>query len=188
MLVGMPEAIRGVQFLRSADENSTGAAFCATNAHVEVHVLSSRALAAASFVLWAGCTSPADIGEACVDTADCMADLTCADNPSATDPLVCMEACDPRATWICEGGLACLALAGATDRGVCYLGGALAAGDSCLDRGLECEPGAVCITFDEGARAECRKACRVEASDCADGETCEVLMADRGAGFCEPAP
>src|SRR5690606_27905438 len=102
---------------------------------------SHRALAFALFTLLAGCTTAADVGEACVDSGDCLADLACAERTGPGEPQVCMVRCDPATTWICEGGLFCQTLAGAADRGVCYLGGSLTAGSSCLDRGLDCTSG-----------------------------------------------
>jgi len=146
-----------------------------------------RALALVLFALLAGCTTAADVGEACVDSGDCLADLACAERTGPGEPQVCMERCDPAMTWLCEGGLYCQPLAGASDRGVCYLGGTLTAGSSCLDRGLDCTSGTVCVVFEDGVRHECMEACRIGGTDCADGETCRPLDTTRNGGFCEPA-
>jgi hypothetical protein len=143
----------------------------------------------ALLALLAGCTSPADEGEPCVDTSDCRGNLACFEHVGAEEPKVCMEICDASTTWICESGLVCLPLT--AGRGACYLGGTLPVGSSCLDRGLECEPGAVCVNFDDGdeERAQCFKACRPDAADCGADETCTLLAMEGtlARGFCEPA-
>lgn len=143
-----------------------------------------RALALALLVT--GCTTAADVGEACIDSSDCMADLACTERTGPGEPLVCMERCDPATTWLCEDGLFCQTLAAAAGRGVCYLGGSLSAGASCLDRGLDCTSGTICVVFEDGVRHECMKACRVDGSDCAGGETCTPLDTTRNGGFCQP--
>lgn len=185
---GMPEPIRGVQFLRNA-RGSTDGGFCATtDAPPEELVPGFARLVAIASLSLVACTTPAEVREACADSADCAEDLACVGNPSASDPLVCMQTCDPTTTWLCAGGEVCLDLVGTPERAVCYLGGALGAGASCLDRELDCVAGTVCVTFEEeGARAECMKACRLDGSDCGDGESCAELIPGRNAGFCQPA-
>ncbi len=141
-----------------------------------------RALPLALFALLAGCTTAADIGEACVDSGDCMADLACVTHPG-TAMSVCMERCDPATTYICERGEWCADLTN-----VCLLGGSLPRGSSCLDRGLECTTGTVCIQFEVGVREECRTPCRTDGTDCDEGETCMQLGTSGNRGFCDAAP
>lgn len=149
-------------------------------------VILRRLLLTASLALLAGCASVVDIGEACSDSDECMAGLSCIAHVGGAEPQVCMQDCVPSTDWICTGGRVCLMIDATDDRGVCYFGGALPAGASCLDRDLECEAGTACIIFEAGVRAECRKACRTGGTDCADGETCAALAGSPG-GYCEPA-
>lgn len=149
-------------------------------------VIFRRVFLTACITLLAGCASVADTGEACTDSDDCMAGLSCIEHPGGAEPQVCMQDCVPSSDWICDGGRVCLMIDATDDRGVCYLGGGLSAGTSCLDRALECETGTVCITFEEGVRAECRKACRVDETDCASDETCNALR-DSSGGYCAPS-
>lgn len=151
------------------------------------HVAIRLGMALAFSVLALACSTPAERGEGCGDSDECAEGLACVETSALADPGVCMETCDPTASWLCESGEVCLDVADAPDRGVCHLGGALPVGASCLDRELDCVSGAVCITFSEGARVECVKACRLDGDDCADDERCAILIEERGAGFCEPA-
>lgn len=135
---------------------------------------------------FAGCTSPADVGEPCADSADCMEDLSCF---ARGDENVCMRDCDYEGERFCEDGSVCTMATGPgrpADLGVCYLGGTTAVGSPC-ETNLECVQGSVCVDND-GAQT-CYRACTVGVEgDCETGEVCSMLEAMGDRGFCEADP
>ncbi len=193
MTEGVPEGIRGVQFLRSPDatSNSTAAAFCARmRAGGRTLAPSARlSLLVVSLLFVGACTSPADVGEPCTDTADCKGGLSCIAQGSATDaPTVCMTDCDLTMTRLCDGGEVCTTVLSAgrdPNLGVCYLGGATAIGAACTAN-LECVAGAICVST--GGTQACYRACSTDESDCGGAETCVGLSGMGTAGFCQATP
>ncbi len=140
------------------------------------------------------CTSPAEVGAPCTDSADCAGGLSCI---STSDPevFVCMPDCDLTMERLCDGGEVCIdppPTGGGTSRpenlGICYLGGDVSAGDPCVDTS-ECERGSQCI--DQGGTTTCQRACTVGAEGgCGAGETCVMVSGavTPNAGVCQTAP
>ncbi len=147
-------------------------------------VTASLALVAA--LTSVGCTSAADVGEACTDSADCLGGLSCFVHAGAAVSPVCMADCDLTTTRICEGGAVCTPATGIgrpESLGVCYLGGNTAIGQPCVGN-LECVPGAVCVAT--GGSQQCYRACRTsDTMACPDGETCTALEGAGTDGFCQ---
>lgn len=138
-----------------------------------------------------GCTEPALVGEECVDSADCDEGLGCFEHLGAAVTPVCMADCDMTTALTCADGSACIQALNpdgtSREAEVCYLGGSVAVGESCLNGGtattLVCEQGSICVVT--GDTATCRVPCFIDDADgCAEGETCESLAS--GTGFCLP--
>lgn len=133
----------------------------------------------------AACTQPADVGETCTDTSDCMAGLSCIQPSALSDaPTVCMEDCDLTMTRLCEGGEVCTMVPSPgrpANLGVCLLGGTTAVGAACT-ASADCVAGAICVSA--GGAQSCFRACT--AGTCAATEMC-VPLVDMGTnGFCQP--
>jgi hypothetical protein len=136
---------------------------------------------------FAACTSPADVGEECTDSADCMEGLSCFEHFGMAVSPVCMRDCDLDAVRLCEDGAVCLETDSTggrpADLGVCYLGGSVAVGSAC-NGNLECVSGAVCVSV--GGAQSCYEACSTDASgQCGKGEVCSPLTDMGTNGFCE---
>lgn len=133
-----------------------------------------------------GCTSAADVGEACTDSADCLGGLSCFIHEGASVSPVCMSDCDLTMTRLCEGGAVCTPATGAgrpENLGVCYLGGTTAVGQACTGN-LECVRGAICVST--GGAQQCYRACRTsDMMACPAGETCTPLEGAGTNGFCQ---
>lgn len=118
------------------------------------------------------------IAEPCLTSEECIEGSLCFDSPGSV--ALCMETCETD-TRLCEGGEVCIAVE-ADEMNVCYLGGDVAPGNSCLD-GSECESGSVCIR--EAEVGLCRVACDTRNPTCpTPGDTCTELTAP--AGYCAP--
>lgn len=145
---------------------------------------SLRAALFACLALLPACTSPAEVGEPCTDSADCAGGLSCITIGNPEDgQYVCMSDCDLTMVRLCEGGEVCtdpLAVGRPDSLGICYLGGETPIGSSCSEN-WECVAGSQCIL----PSGICRRACSTEStSGCVAGETCRTLGGT--AGFCEP--
>ena len=137
-----------------------------------------------SLLVLGGCTSPAELGEPCTDSADCATGLSCFEHEGAEASPVCMSDCDLTMERLCAGGAVCTPADGVgrpAELGVCYLGGATAVGAACTGN-LECVSGAICVTI--GSESACYRACRTSdtPSTCPAGETCATLTGTDG--FC----
>jgi hypothetical protein len=120
------------------------------------------------------------VAEPCLTSEECAEGSLCFDVPVGV--ALCMETCEVDAR-LCEGGEVCTPVA-SDPLNVCYLGGAVAAGNGCVDSS-ECEVGSVCIQ--EGDVAVCRFACDTRNPACpTSGDTCAELTFP--AGYCAPMP
>lgn len=126
------------------------------------------------------------VGEACAESSECAAGLSCFEHQSATPSPVCMTDCDLATSRLCGDGTVCTPASG-VDRpaglGVCYLGGTTAEGSACTNN-LECARGTVCVIT--AAAQSCFRACTVDGSDCGAGETCTPLEGMGTKGYCAP--
>lgn len=144
-----------------------------------------RILLTATLALLGACTSPAEVGQPCTDSADCVAGASCI---SIGDPeegvYVCMSDCDLTMERLCEGGEVCtdpIASSRPENLGICFLGGDTPIGSPCSEN-WECVRGSQCIL----PAGVCRRACTTDStSGCEAGEVCTMLAGT--AGFCEPA-
>lgn len=158
--------------------------------HVNMRTSLLRSLLGLSLLIalgLAGCTTPAELGEPCVDSADCAAGLSCI-VLMHEDARVCMPDCDLTTTRLCDDGAVCTPVASVgrpAELGVCYLGGTTAVGSPCTAP-LACVRGALCVVA--GDQQVCRRACRTDGSECDASEVCTPLENMGTNGFCEPAP
>lgn len=123
-----------------------------------------------------GCSEDptAELGGACLTTADCRDELLCFETMARGNE--CMAPCEEDAR-LCEDGEVCLA--GPSGAHVCYTGGDLELDEPCADGG-DCAAGLVCVSH-EGASL-CRQACDTRAPVCT-GDT-ECVAIGEPAGFC----
>lgn len=132
-----------------------------------------------------GCSSAADVGDPCTDTADCLGGLSCMVHEGAEVTPVCMSDCDITTTRLCEGGAVCTPAMGAgrpANLGVCYLGGTTAVGQACTGN-LQCVRGSICVST--GGAQQCYRACTTtDGAGCEAGETCSALEGMGTNGFC----
>jgi hypothetical protein len=145
----------------------------------------------------AGCTEPAEVGEVCINSADCVEGLRCIDHVGQDPSQACMSECDPTTTRLCATGEVCGApctvgedgVCRVTDPavGVCYLGGTTAIGSDCI-LNSDCIAGAICVSRDDldPVIQQCYQACTVgDETPCAAGETCMPLTSAGLDGFCD---
>ena len=150
------------------------------------------------------CSDPAELGGACIDSADCVDGLRCflvGRDPNGDS--ACMSTCDMETTRRCDDGSACI---GASDSemmplsdDVCYLGGETALEAEC-EGTLDCTRGAMCIqTMDAppgevacapgSGRCFCYQVCVLgDTAGCPTGTTCQPLAGEGTNGFCQPDP
>ena len=135
------------------------------------------------------CTSPAEIGDECADSADCTMGLSCFEHEGVEPSPVCMEDCDLSTQRLCSTGAVCTPASGPdrpADLGVCYLGGTAAVGDEC-NNNLQCALGTICVL--SGGSQRCFRACSTDdGSACEAAETCEGLVDMGTRGYCNPTP
>lgn len=143
--------------------------------------------------LFAGCTSPVELGGECTDTADCAAELSCFERFGDPVTMVCMQDCAYPATVLCEDGSICIAASGPErppGLGLCYLGGAADVGARCTVT-RDCVRGAVCVDENgddncEDGTCSCFVACDTADDACAATEVCAPLSGMLG--FCMTTP
>lgn len=163
-----------------------------------IRIRSAWPIASLLFAL-ACSSSPAMMGESCVDTADCEVGLSCFEHEGAETSPVCMPDCDLATTRLCAGGEVCTppdpsGPARDPNLGVCYLGGTTEVGGDCTsdpDRpgvaSLTCVRGAICVEVSDAFN--CYRACdTADGSACDASETCTALEAMGTNGFCLPTP
>lgn len=117
-------------------------------------------------------------GGACGGEAGtCLAGLVC---EGAAGEGRCMATCDPAEGAFCPSGAFCWP-ANRPQGGVCWLGGALAAGAGC-ESNLECPLGHLCVADASGAR------CLAGCDPAGGAPTCDAgvctAIPDRAYGFC----
>jgi hypothetical protein len=126
---------------------------------------------------------PAEVGEACDVSSDCVDGASCFDHEGATVSPVCMTDCDLDGVRLCVDDSVCTRAEGPdrpADLGVCYHGGDVAEGSACRND-LECVRGTVCAI--EGATQTCRAACSTDNDTCTAGE-CLPIDGVGTDGFC----
>lgn len=159
---------------------------------------------ASAVCLLAACTEPAELGGACVNSADCVDGLRC--TLVGRDPegdSLCMATCDRTLTRRCDDGSACIGSMDSEmiplDDDVCYLGGTTPIEQECVGT-LDCARGAMCIQIMDAPTGEpdcdigsgrcfCYQVCVVgDSADCPTGTTCQPLDGEGSNGFCQPDP
>lgn len=116
----------------------------------------------------------AEVGEACLTTADCKDDAVCFERVGST--AVCMLGCE-EGTRLCEGGQVCVS--DTLNNRVCYEGGMVEVGAACTLTG-ECVRGAVCLSA-----GTCQIACDTRAPACGGETMCIALYGESDPrGYC----
>lgn len=138
----------------------------------------------ASLLLAASCGGaggPAEAGEPCDLTADCVEGTQCVATARGDEVSECMLEC-AAGDRLCADLSACLPLAGGGGH-VCYTGGVVPLNGSCTGS-TECMGGACA---DVGGDLRCRRPCPSgDATPCVTGEICAPLAEGDPDGFCVP--